>query len=235
MRFLIPQGGSWDDRFAGILTTYKHRGIPRPIKAGHPWAGDNCAFKNFNPRNFVAWLDTMLPYRSTCLFITVPDKVADAGATIDMFHQWWPHLADWPLAFVAQDGQEWLEWPTSEDFTDYCYGHLAGDDDESFHDCQEQWRRQCHPWTCLFVGGSTAWKLSQAAADLIADAKAMGKCIHIGRVNYTPRYPHFRLLPGSEAFTCDGTRPRYDGRQATLTAWAGYQSQPPLLPMSRVG
>ena len=165
MLFLIPQGGDHDARFAGVLTTYKHRGIPRPIKAGHPWAGDNCAYTGFEPDKFRAWLETMQPYRATCLFITVPDVVADAGATINLFQEWQPLLADWPLAFVAQDGQECLEWPSTEEITDYCYANLKGDDDWSYIECYQQWLRECHPWTTLFLGGSTKWRLSQAAAE----------------------------------------------------------------------
>ena len=34
-----------------------------------------------------------------------------------------------------------------------------------------------------FVGGSTAWKLSQCAADLGAEAKRRGRWLHVGRVN----------------------------------------------------
>ncbi len=42
------------------------------------------------------------------------------------------------------------------------------------------------PWSdfrCLFIGGSTEWKLSGAARDLIAEAQAREKWTHIGRVN----------------------------------------------------
>lgn len=42
------------------------------------------------------------------------------------------------------------------------------------------------PWSdfcCLFIGGSTEWKLSSAARDLITEAQARRKWTHIGRVN----------------------------------------------------
>ena len=42
------------------------------------------------------------------------------------------------------------------------------------------------PWDnidCLFIGGSTYWKLSKAAADLASEAKHRGKWLHMGRVN----------------------------------------------------
>ena len=38
MRYLLPIGWQFDRRFRGILTSYKHRGIPAGIKAGHAWA-----------------------------------------------------------------------------------------------------------------------------------------------------------------------------------------------------
>ncbi len=114
MKFLIPIGGAFDQRFAGILTSYKHAGIPRGIKEGAPWAGDNCAFKDFEPDRYRAWLPTMLPYRRTCLFIVVPDAYADARLTHARWHAWRQELDGWPLAFVAQDGQEDLHLPADE-------------------------------------------------------------------------------------------------------------------------
>lgn len=42
------------------------------------------------------------------------------------------------------------------------------------------------PWDlldCLFVGGTTEFKLSEIAYDLAAEAKARGKWAHMGRVN----------------------------------------------------
>ena len=42
------------------------------------------------------------------------------------------------------------------------------------------------PWDlfdCLFVGGTTEWKLSQSALDVAREAKQHGKMLHLGRVN----------------------------------------------------
>lgn len=42
------------------------------------------------------------------------------------------------------------------------------------------------PWdqfAAWFVGGSARWKLSSSSADLIAEAKRLGKWVHVGRVN----------------------------------------------------
>jgi hypothetical protein len=60
------------------------------------------------------------------------------------------------------------------------------------------------PWDefdCLFVGGSTEWKLGAGAEILIREAKRRGKWVHIGRVNSRKRYLKFADLADS----CDGT------------------------------
>jgi hypothetical protein len=195
VKFLLPIGGIVDSRF-GILTTPGMRGIPVGIKEGMVWAGDNQAFtKEFNPSVFFEWLEMMKPYKSTCIFISCPDSVGDAVETHWLFNKWRSNFLDWPVAFVAQNGQENLDFPDS------------------------------NLWDVLFVGGSTKWKLSQAATDCIKRAQALGKGIHIGRVNWRRRYNHFSELEGSKYFTCDGTRTRY-GKDKALLDWKNYMESP---------
>jgi hypothetical protein len=194
MRFLLPVGGIVDPRF-GILTTPGHAGIPAGIVAGMDWAADNEAFtRGFDPDRFFPWLNRLAPHRACCLFIPVPDVVSDAAATTANYWQWMPHFTGWPLAFVAQDGQEDLAFPSDE-------------------------------WQVLFIGGSTEWKLSIGAESCIKRAQAMGKRIHIGRVNWWKRYAHFRAMEGSDEWTCDGTRTRYEGTKRTVEAWADYMER----------
>lgn len=53
------------------------------------------------------------------------------------------------------------------------------------------------PWTgvdAIFVGGSTKWKLSHAAADMVRAGKIMGKWVHAGRVNTPARFEYFEEL-----------------------------------------
>lgn len=76
---------------------------------------------------------------------------------------------------------------------------------------------------CLFIGGTTEWKMSDAATWMIKKAVSLGKHIHIGRVNYQKRYMHFRKIIGSDNFTCDGNRPAFDGKEKTYKAWTRYQ------------
>jgi hypothetical protein len=61
------------------------------------------------------------------------------------------------------------------------------------------------PWgdiAALFVGGSTEFKLSKAAADCVRAGKILGKWIHVGRVNTPDRFEYFDELG---ADSCDGT------------------------------
>ena len=61
------------------------------------------------------------------------------------------------------------------------------------------------PWTgvsAVFVGGTTNWKLSKAAADCIKTACAVGKWVHAGRVNTPARFEYFESLGVS---SIDGT------------------------------
>lgn len=53
------------------------------------------------------------------------------------------------------------------------------------------------PWSeiaAIFVGGSTAWKVSDCAAQCIKAAQALGKWVHVGRVNEPKRFEHFEKL-----------------------------------------
>lgn len=62
------------------------------------------------------------------------------------------------------------------------------------------------PWHLIdsvFIGGSTTWKLSQAAADIVKTGKILGKHVHAGRVNTPERYRHFRDL-GADTFDGSG-------------------------------
>ncbi len=200
MRFLLSGGNNkenWDiGDFAGILATPSDYGIRRAIQDGAAWAADNNAFtQGFEPERFFNWLDFMRSHQSQCLFVTVPDMVGNAIATLESFRWWaWRIKAlGWPVAFVAQDGQENLPLPPEFDV--------------------------------LFVGGSTEWKESQAAIDCIKRAQAAGRRIHIGRVNWWRRYSLFRQITGSEDFTCDGTRQRFEGMERTRVAWHDYQNR----------
>lgn len=61
------------------------------------------------------------------------------------------------------------------------------------------------PWDridAIFIGGSTEWKLSKHAADVIRAGKICGKWVHVGRVNTPGRFEYFE---GLMADSIDGT------------------------------
>lgn len=199
MKYLWPSGGDDD---MDVLAAPNMRGIPAAITRGARWAADmGCIdgpefVKRCDIEAARAWLfEKMAPYRRTCLFVTVPDVVGDAAATLAAFHDLRSQFLDWPLAYVAQDGAEALSIPDGA--------------------------------RAVFIGGSTAWKMSDGARQVIARAVAIGRHVHIGRVNYWKRYQHFRNMEGSDDFTCDGTRLRFE-RDKALRAWRGYMAQIPL-------
>jgi hypothetical protein len=117
MKFLLPVGGVVDYRF-GILASPQHMGIPAGIQEGMDWAGDpGCLsgpefVKRFNREVVLLWLEAMNPYSETCLFIAAPDHVGNAAATVAALEEFSVMLRAWPIAFVAQDGQESLPFPS---------------------------------------------------------------------------------------------------------------------------
>ena len=71
--------------------------------------------------------------------------------------------------------------------------------------CQDGQEHLPIPWAVIdavFIGGSTSWKCSGHAAQIVAAAKAFGKWIHAGRVNHAERFEYFQKLG---ADSCDGT------------------------------
>lgn len=139
------------------LTRYRNR------HPGRYFAIDNGAFSRFDRQAFEALLARERDVRHLCRFVAVPDVVGSARRTLEVFDYWFPLLGGWPLALVAQDGQENLpiEWNLLE---------------------------------AVFIGGTTKFKESDAAIQIIKAAKAMSKWVHVGRVNDPNRFAAFRAL-----------------------------------------
>lgn len=75
-----------------------------------PWAADNDCFQGLNEPRFRAMLDR-IGRIDGCLFVTVPDVVADHAATIELWREWQPEVArHGPPAFVLQDGIDYVPW-----------------------------------------------------------------------------------------------------------------------------
>ncbi len=80
----------------------------------HPekrFAMDNGAFARFEAKGFLTMLAKHEPRKDLCRFVAVPDVVGCARLTLDCFRFRQPRLANWPVAFVCQDGQESLDIP----------------------------------------------------------------------------------------------------------------------------
>jgi hypothetical protein len=71
--------------------------------------------------------------------------------------------------------------------------------------CQDGQEDLPIPWddiAAVFIGGSTQWKVGPHAQHCIKAAKALGKWVHVGRVNDPSRFEHFEKL-GADSI--DGT------------------------------
>jgi len=158
----------------GVMTTASHNCVPVGIREGRWWASDNEVFA---------------------------DKFDDRR-----FFGHLKRLADWQarcLFVVAPDvvGDAAATLARYREYAHRCrhYGpvaFVAQDGQESLS------LPVAFDW--LFIGGSTEWKLSDAAAWCITEAHRLGKRVHVGRVNSLKRMHHFETL-GVESV--DGTFP----------------------------
>lgn len=159
------------DGFGGTLITPASHGIPTSISGGGSWAMDNQVFtRGFDSFGYFYKLMSMFPFRKHCLFLVVPDVVGDAVQTLDNWRHWIIYFEGWPVAFVAQDGQENLalpvdydvlfiggttEWKESQGAID-CIQRAQGADKQIHIGRINNWRRYRHfakmpgaeNWTC---------------------------------------------------------------------------------------
>lgn len=71
--------------------------------------------------------------------------------------------------------------------------------------CQDGQENLEIPWDdldAIFIGGSTQWKCSLHAIAIIKAAQALGKWVHVGRVNDPDRWKHFEAI---EVDSVDGS------------------------------
>lgn len=165
------------------------------------WAADNGCFTHPERFDLERYLGWLAARPPhTCLFATAPDVVGDAKATLERSAPVLPRLR--ALGYrAALVAQDGLEaLPVPWDSFDV-----------------------------LFIGGSTAWKLSDAALELVREAKRRGKWVHVGRVN---SYRRLRLFTDAGADSADGTFLAFgpSANLPRLEAWLNrLQSQPSLL------
>jgi hypothetical protein len=117
-----------------------------------PYALDNGCFAqgaSFDAGDWLEWLAGLRRYRERCLFAVAPDVVGDAEATLARSLPYLPTVRQ-------------LGYPVAFVTQDGCRSDLV-------------------PWDgfdALFVGGSDAWKLSEASWSLCREARVRGKHVH---------------------------------------------------------
>lgn len=72
---------------------------------------DNGCFKRFDESAFLALLEREREARHLCKFVCCPDVVGSAIRTLEIFDSYRRKLSGWPVALVAQDGQENMPIP----------------------------------------------------------------------------------------------------------------------------
>lgn len=156
------------------------------------FAADNGRFaapERWRGGDWLEWLAGLRRYRENCLFAVAPDCVGDAAATLELSVPYLPTIRQ--LGYRA--------------------AYVSQDGATS----------RTLPWDdfdCLFVGGTNAWKLSEASYALVAEAKARGKSTHMGRVNSLQRMVAAAV---SKCDSVDGTYLKYgpDENWPKLCGW----------------
>lgn len=126
--------------------------------AGIPWAADNDCFQGLKPQPYRRLL-AKIAGLPNCRFVAVPDAVGDHARTLELWHAWRSEVADTGLPLA------------------FVLQNGATLDSVPWHELD-----------AVFVGGDTAWKLGPEASALTFHAHALGKWVHMGRVNSRKRW-----------------------------------------------
>lgn len=138
------------------------------------WCGDNEIFSGkYRFWRFYRWLWSKRPYRHYCKFINAPDWLTilpDGSVIGSAWRTWLRYLCHFWIIKL-------LGFPVA---------YVA-------QDGSDKWPI---PPFCdaVFIGGSTAWKMSPAADRVIERAKRRGLWTHVGRVNSIRRINHFKVV-----------------------------------------
>jgi hypothetical protein len=143
------------------------------IETNWIWAADNGCFSNkWDYATWINWLSTR-PNAGSALFAVVPDTVCDP---IETSIKWGKYSA-----MVKNQGFK------------------------TAFVLQDGATYDTIPWDqldCLFIGGTTKYKLSEDAKQYTQHAKSLGKWVHMGRVNSQKR---IELAVGWGCDSADGT------------------------------
>ena len=171
------------------------------IKHGHPmFAVDNGCFAQAGKYSDDGFLKWLDTLdRKNCLFASAPDVVGDAIATRKISYPMLSKIRE--LGFKA------------------AYIVQDGETKDTI-----QWGEI----DAIFVGGSTKWKLSQSASDIVKSAKSKGKWVHMGRVN------SFKRIQYAKAIGCDSVDGTFlvfgpDKNERKLRSWLNRLKTQPML------
>ena len=155
-----------------LITPRRTMRRQRDLLARYPWAIDNdCYNQQFDEGKFQRFLEGLDDYPRATLKFVAVPDVVGDAAATAA--RWQEHAPRLrPLGLpLGYVAQDGLEELPEEDFQ------------------------------CLFLGGTTGYKLSGAAYRLCQQARHAGKWVHVGRVNSRKRMRHFREVADS----IDGT------------------------------
>ena len=139
------------------------------------FAVDNGAFSGFDSSAFERLLSRNEKHNQKCLFVTVPDIVGNARRTRELY-------------FHYTQKEFMKPWTEKWAFV--------------LQDGMEDFAIEWYAMRYLFVGGTNAFKDSNAAYDIVKTAKALDVPVHVGRVNTFKRYETYAAFG---ADTCDGS------------------------------
>lgn len=170
------------------------RGANETPPPGVTWAADNGAFAGFDEYRFRAMLekidDRITRHKALladCRFVTSPDVVGDHDRTLELWRVWSPTI------------RKGYSLPPGFVAQDGCTADLV-------------------PWSevaAVFIGGTTEFKLGEAAADIVAEANERGIWSHMGRVNSARRIVY---ASGLDCRSIDGSS--FSRFARTHLAWA---------------
>lgn len=165
----------WEDldEVGWLVTPNSGDSLAKVVASGRHWACDNACFGSWSRDAFVRMLKRIAG-KPRLLWVVAPDVVGDSVATLKRFHLWVPVLSHYGVP-IAYVAQD---------------GCAPKD----------------VPWSriaCLFIGGTTAYKLGPMAAACVLEAKKRGIWVHMGRVNSLKRVAYAKSI-GCDSF--DGTQ-----------------------------
>ena len=145
-------------RLGALLTPDSWSSLNEPQSSRFPWVGlDNGCFstkRKWSESRWVDWLQVMVPRQPECLFAVVPDVVGDHERTMERWLQFSPTVKK-------------MGYPAA-----FVVQDGATIDALPFDQMD-----------ALFMGGSTEFKLSQAAWEMADHARSLGVWTHLGRCN----------------------------------------------------